>query len=222
MFLEILKPTNKNALVTILVALLFIPITLNYSQSSFTFFFNSLCIVINPFNCSQTISTIIGVVYCLVITYPLASALVFVHEIDDNEDYSTGEKINFTLFLLLFNPLVILFGTLALFNSPFFDSFWECGLEIDGVESIGPASISGVKKGDVIVAIDGNPVKSLDGLRNYMRLKAAGDFVVLQTFSRNITFNLGKKPGQQNAGWLGLNVSSEKKCKKKEKLSRIP
>jgi membrane-associated protease RseP (regulator of RpoE activity) len=75
----------------------------------------------------------------------------------------------------------------------------EGGLEIKEIVKESPAEISGLKAGDIILELNGAPVKTPDELRNIIRKTKPGDELRLKVLSEGaekvLNIRLGKRPG---------------------------
>ena len=70
------------------------------------------------------------------------------------------------------------------------------GVVITSIHDYGPASQSDLKPLDIIVAVDGQPVSNVDGLKNEMRGKAAGKIVVLDVLRNSIPLQMAVRSGE--------------------------
>lgn len=61
----------------------------------------------------------------------------------------------------------------------YFDLARESGVEVASLDPRGPAGASGVLPGDIVVAMNGSPVESVDDLHRLLSEVAAGDFARL-------------------------------------------
>jgi Do/DeqQ family serine protease len=81
------------------------------------------------------------------------------------------------------------------------------GAIVTGVSDDGPAADAGLLQGDVIVALNGEPVDSSNGLRNAVARQAPGSTVALTIVrdgrERQISAKLGELPGENDASAEG-------------------
>jgi serine protease Do len=72
------------------------------------------------------------------------------------------------------------------------------GILVNGIDTEGPAGKGGVQSGDVITALNGKPVESVNQLRNQIARTAPGTNVTLSVYRDNktveLTFPLGTQP----------------------------
>jgi S1-C subfamily serine protease len=83
------------------------------------------------------------------------------------------------------------------------------GALVEGVASNGPAEKAGLKKGDLILSVNGTTVDERNALADLVSSKKVGDTVTLSVSSwgqrdaRDVKVTLGKNP-DNDAAWLGL------------------
>jgi len=73
---------------------------------------------------------------------------------------------------------------------------WSGGPVIADVVSGGPADTAGLQAGDVITAIDGQPVRTPEEITSVLLDKQPGDAVTVTTQSGTVTVTLGSGPAQ--------------------------
>lgn len=88
------------------------------------------------------------------------------------------------------------------------------GVAITGLESDGPAASSGLQVGDVITALDGQPVKDINAFRLRVSQMAPGTSVRLTVLreggqSKEITVKLGELPAEKTQGGSSEGGGSE-------------
>ncbi len=67
-----------------------------------------------------------------------------------------------------------------------------------------PAEASGIAKGEIITAIDGNPVQLIDNFTSVLNSKNPGDSIVLQTNVSSYTLTLVSDPEDSNRSYMGI------------------
>lgn len=87
----------------------------------------------------------------------------------------------------------------------------------DGVKVTGfidgnyPASTSGLKPGEIILAIDDVNTLDANNFSNYLSTRFAGDMVKLKTNESYYTITLGEHPEDSTKGYLGVTISQNTK-----------
>jgi S1-C subfamily serine protease len=64
------------------------------------------------------------------------------------------------------------------------------GMFIDGVVANSPARSAGIQPGDVLVELNGRPLRSIEQMQNYMRTAKPGQKVTLRIWRDGRTFDL--------------------------------
>ncbi len=81
------------------------------------------------------------------------------------------------------------------------------GVLVSQVQADSPAAKAGIRRGDVIVELDGKKMKSVTKLRNVVALKGAGVKVKLALYRtkvrREVSVTLGELPGERGVAVLG-------------------
>ena len=68
--------------------------------------------------------------------------------------------------------------------------FPENGMFIDGVMTNSPARSAGIQPGDVLVQLNGRPLRSIEQMQNYMRTAKPGQTITLRVWREGRTFDL--------------------------------
>lgn len=68
--------------------------------------------------------------------------------------------------------------------------FPENGMFIDGVLANSPARSAGIQPGDVLVQLNGRPLRSIEQMQNYMRTAKPGQSITLRVWREGRTFDL--------------------------------
>lgn len=89
----------------------------------------------------------------------------------------------------------------------------ESGILIAGVVSDSPAEKAGLRRGDILLAIDGEEVNTLAELQKIIRAHEPGDKVKLQVQRGDrkitVTATLEKAPGEETTAFLGIRPSND-------------
>jgi PDZ domain-containing secreted protein len=84
----------------------------------------------------------------------------------------------------------------------------ELGVVITRTDRGGPAAAAGVERGDLIVAIDGQPVQDARDLRDLLRDHRVGETVQLTLLrdsgTQDVAVKLGAYPGDERRVYLGV------------------
>ncbi len=102
------------------------------------------------------------------------------------------------------------------------------GIQITGFikenNTIYPAEIAGLKKGDIITSINNVPTPYLENFTSVMNSTKPGETIVLQTDTKAYAIKLAHHPENYDKSYLGIYVSQSSKIKTelKQKLYFIP
>ncbi len=78
-----------------------------------------------------------------------------------------------------------------------FDLARETGVRIESVESDSPATVAGVERGDIVVALDDAPVADVDDLQRALGAEAIGRETLLTVLRRDRKLALGAVPRER-------------------------
>jgi len=109
----------------------------------------------------------------------------------------------------------LVLGLSSLMLSPIVGSMVEySGVEITGfIEGQYPAEKAGIGEGEIVAAINGKEIATLDDFTNSLKDKSPGTKISLKTDKKEYNLALAKNPEDKNLGYLGIYVQQESKIK---------
>lgn len=88
-------------------------------------------------------------------------------------------------------------------------------LLINGLVPGGPAEAAGLLPGDVVVAVNGNPIPGEEGIREALQSLSPGDTLMLEVYSQGaapgasshfVEFTVGARPGAPGVAYVGAEI----------------
>ncbi len=72
-----------------------------------------------------------------------------------------------------------------------------------------PAELAGIKKGEIVIGIDGHPIRSLNNFSDYLAGFRPGDSVEITTDKSTYDIRLAPNPQNESMAYLGVYVQQE-------------
>ena len=206
---NLLKPKKEKIIVDSLIILVLLALSLSISSLGYQKQFFSIGLT------GQIFGIIVGVLFGLVIYYPLACGVVFIYSriVGKEKKYEKKDLVLAVLFVLLFNPItcsLIVRGIMAVnhdvINQP-------CGIEIMGFAENSPAKDAGMIAGEVIVSIDNNKIDTIDSFTRALANKRPGDYISITTNIGSYKFKTIENPTNPASAFMGIKVN-QKYCRR--------
>lgn len=152
----------------------------------------------------------------VLVYYPFFCSILFIYE-NYKKDKCRGlmkkrKDLYVSVLLIVFNPVTIGIIYSLIWNFYMSVYYFPCGIEIADFTETSPAREAGILVGEVIVAVDGQPVAILSTLKNVLTARKPGQELFLQTDVKTYKITLAENPSTGEAV-LGVMLR-QKVCKK--------